>query len=398
MSPAFSLILRIGAFLLGLLCLYVAIFLYEDSEKKIQNKLENLWVRFDELRELAISRHIAFMRIIGSALTSIGDKIFGAKLISLQFIGVSMCYAFVFWSAYTLFAGWKTLTLKTLVESSDLKDIITYSILGSIPYFISTILPAKCEITTGKNITKCFYMTSSNNDGWLNSIRYLFKEDEYLCLCAPMWINFWFIVVVAKFYGEYICPCTWSLPNAPPAVNTFMFGLMLFMTASALIGTAFFILFVLCTRLSLKKISKSDSAIKSIFWLLLGCVPLPIFYILFNFWIYSLRFMSSSKDGKIESLSKGDLFVVLLLVVIIIAAFINIAFFFATGLFLLLAVVLFIHRILWPLLIRPIYALQKLGIAKRSKLLGTVGSFLIFVAFGKFEWLEKIIDKLNPFS
>ena len=52
----------------------------------------------------------------------------------------------------------------------------------------------------------------------------------------------------------------------------------------------------------------------------------------------------------------------------------------------------------WPLLARPVYALQRLGIAHRKKLYGTLGAGLFFLSTGKYEFLEKIIERLNPFG
>ena len=65
--------------------------------------------------------------------------------------------------------------------------------------------------------------------------------------------------------------------------------------------------------------------------------------------------------------------------------------------FVFLAIIMLLHRIFWELLERPVYALQKLGLARRSKLLGTIGTILITAAVGGLPWLEKIVEMLNPF-
>lgn len=68
---------------------------------------------------------------------------------------------------------------------------------------------------------------------------------------------------------------------------------------------------------------------------------------------------------------------------------------FALG-FAMLALVALIHRLFWPLLGRPIYSLQGLGIARRGKLLGTIGLILIGIAIGVVPaWLNGIVERLS---
>ena len=62
-----------------------------------------------------------------------------------------------------------------------------------------------------------------------------------------------------------------------------------------------------------------------------------------------------------------------------------------------LTFILLAHRMLWPFISRPIYSLQSLGIAKRSKLLGSVGALLIIASLGGAIWLEKVVEKLIRF-
>ena len=48
----------------GLLCIYLATFLYETQEGKVQNLLEDLWVRIEDLKLAALSRQTAFVRVV----------------------------------------------------------------------------------------------------------------------------------------------------------------------------------------------------------------------------------------------------------------------------------------------------------------------------------------------
>jgi hypothetical protein len=65
--------------------------------------------------------------------------------------------------------------------------------------------------------------------------------------------------------------------------------------------------------------------------------------------------------------------------------------------FLILALLMIVHRAFWPLINRPIYALAGLGIIRRRKLLGAAGILLLGLAVGyEPSWLKEIIDKLMP--
>jgi hypothetical protein len=48
MPPTLSLILKVIAIVVVGFCFYASIFLYEDREKKLQNVLEDLWIRIDD--------------------------------------------------------------------------------------------------------------------------------------------------------------------------------------------------------------------------------------------------------------------------------------------------------------------------------------------------------------
>ena len=76
--------------------------------------------------------------------------------------------------------------------------------------------------------------------------------------------------------------------------------------------------------------------------------------------------------------------------------FFNLLIAFVSIAFIALAMVMLIHKMLWPLLERPVYALQRFGVARRSKLLATIGIILVGVAIDVFPtWLKDVIDKLT---
>ena len=90
----FILIIRFIALVAGLCCLYLSLFLYENQQGKIQNSLENVWIRIDDLQKNYLARHIAFFRITATLVGSALSRLFGNNLVSIQSIGVCVCFAF----------------------------------------------------------------------------------------------------------------------------------------------------------------------------------------------------------------------------------------------------------------------------------------------------------------
>ena len=86
-------ILHLAVGLLGLVLLYVALFLTETAEGNIQNRLEALWVRVDDLSKVALSRQAAFLQQVSKLLGALFDKLFGTKLISAKAAATSICFS-----------------------------------------------------------------------------------------------------------------------------------------------------------------------------------------------------------------------------------------------------------------------------------------------------------------
>src|ERR1035441_4230660 len=85
--------LRILAGIAGALLLYVAFFLYEDEEARIQNRLEQIWHKIDALQSTAMSKEMAFLQGATRTTSAILDRLLGHKLLSLQSVAVSMTFS-----------------------------------------------------------------------------------------------------------------------------------------------------------------------------------------------------------------------------------------------------------------------------------------------------------------
>jgi hypothetical protein len=83
----------IGKWLLGLLggiLIYTSLLLRENEEGELQNRLEALWIRIDDLRSNAVSKEAAFLKAIADIITKGFNFIFGERLLSLKSIIISM--------------------------------------------------------------------------------------------------------------------------------------------------------------------------------------------------------------------------------------------------------------------------------------------------------------------
>jgi hypothetical protein len=65
--------------------------LYEDEQGRIQNKLEEWWVKLRDQEDSAISRHAAFMRAVARLATHGFDRVFGERIFSFRALWVSGC-------------------------------------------------------------------------------------------------------------------------------------------------------------------------------------------------------------------------------------------------------------------------------------------------------------------
>lgn len=86
-------ILRVLAGVAGALSLYAALFLYEDEQGKIQNKLEEWWVGLSDMQSEALSRHTGFMREVARLTTQGFDRLLGPRLLSPSVLMPSSFYS-----------------------------------------------------------------------------------------------------------------------------------------------------------------------------------------------------------------------------------------------------------------------------------------------------------------
>ena len=327
-----TVVLRAISLFCGFLFIYSALFLYEDEQGRIQNTLESLWVRINDSHRYFISKHTMFMRVVANLTSSVVDRLLGERLFSLKFLGVS------------ILSSWASIIFISLLHSLNGEansGTITFTItflalisFGTIPLFI--------------------------------------KSDK--------WMKEWFVIVLS-----FHCPMIvlWALQISPPLPGERLTFMALILTVLCL-GILCDMFFIIVTRKLLRWSSGLESFYKIVAVILLDSLmafSLVIAPLVCIFWLYKDPFGDERKYTAF---------------VVLFTAFSNLLDAFIATLFLVLALIILAHRLLWPLFERPVYSLQKLGIAKRSKLLGTIGVVLVSVALGaEPTWLKSIVDRFD---
>lgn len=88
---------RVLAFALGSICFYVAFFLYEDEEGRLQNRIEELWIAiYQRAKETDVLSTALFNRIAQLCVRFL-NWLFGDKLFSLRMAFASMTFSFLSW-------------------------------------------------------------------------------------------------------------------------------------------------------------------------------------------------------------------------------------------------------------------------------------------------------------
>jgi len=89
----FLLVIRLFAFVIGLVAYYCAFFLHEDEQGKLVNRIDQLWIAVDDKKKRAGGIAPALLNKVADIVKRTIDRILGRKLVSAQLVGVSVCYA-----------------------------------------------------------------------------------------------------------------------------------------------------------------------------------------------------------------------------------------------------------------------------------------------------------------
>jgi hypothetical protein len=302
--------------LLGLFCVLTAIVLYPNEEGKIQSKFEDFWIRVDDFRNLALTRHAAFMTQVARLETRLLDRILGTQLISLQFVLVSACF-----SLASTFAALLMLSPWMYVDLSPVKGEL---LRAFVLFFCSPLI-----------VVIAFFLLKN-------------RSARLLLLMLSVTL---FATLIIQMTGMF----------DPSDSDSPIVGLNI--TAMFVGGFISDIAFIAVMRRLLRFAGQetrtlSVVAVMALAMLLAGCLMSPLFLLL------RAATIGQADPGRVLSLgavvSLADTFDAILAL-----------------LFVILALLLLVHRAVWPLLTRTLFRMQDIGTKGRRSILTAVGLALL---------------------
>ena len=100
-------IFNVIGLILGSLLLYSGLFLREDEQGKLQNRLEEIWIRTDDFKVKAVERHTQLVREVINLLLRMISKIWGDKtftfrafIVTYLVLQASINFSFFVWYAF----------------------------------------------------------------------------------------------------------------------------------------------------------------------------------------------------------------------------------------------------------------------------------------------------------
>jgi|SRR5271157_4461976 len=340
MPNLLHILLRILAGIAGALLLYVAFFLYEDEEARIQNRLEQIWRKIDALQSIAMSKEVAFLQEGTRTTSAILDQLLGHKLVSWQSIAVSMAFSLASLFFVLVCGGPSTLTRW---QFGMVSNGILLVFLGSVPALAAT----------DRSLTR--------------------SRTYFVGLMS--WVT---LIIASTAYGATV-----SAFNRVDAECLECVVLNAgFYELAVLCGVIVDMFFIVFFRWTLRKIGRFSSlAVLVLMLMAVGSIAallvIPAVPLFANSLVRTggkallfLRWVSAT--------NLVDALCLLLLVAVM--------------------MLLLVHRLLWPLIKRPIYAANRKQLIKNTKLLGAMGAMLLLYAFPNnplVKWITHFLPNLK---
>lgn len=315
--------------ILGFLFIYAALFLYEDEEGVWQNRLEKWRYAVGRKKESSMAGVAQFVRSIAALTGRIFDRLFGYQLISLRGIGVSACY-----SIASFLLSLQLVSILKLPKAPPMSletwfQFGLFCILGSIPAFIQ-------------------------------------KKELWLWGMAVFAST---VIPFGRVFDLFALKVGYSLT----------FGVSTFVVFIFSVSLAFDVLYIALTRWMLRKAAESARLFKIIGVIALNCA-LGVFL---GIGPIILGLIALTIDVKLS----GPTWFGVASIGVMLGSLLNLVDILACSAFLLVLIFILLHRLVWPLIERPLYACARFQVIKNKKLLWTAGLVLIFapkgVALGK---------------
>lgn len=332
--------LKLVAGLLGSLFIYMAVFLYKDEREGIQNYLDEAWKELRKRQGIAISRHVAFMQTVATLTSRLFDWIFGERYFSLRALTVSIC-------------------------------------LSTLSLLVSLVVQGLYE----------WDPAAAAEGPQMLLLGILFAIIAIFMICLVLCIRFprlserrtWFLLV---FCAALIV--TVQILRDEEADLTVLYLATLIVGSAAVLFASFAcdIAFIAVTRQAVRWASGLTSFPKIVGIVILNLL-MAAALLVYPFWWSSERLyydLGANEIGSWTGIYNPVAGVGETVHVLSCSNFVDAL---GASVFIMLGLLMLLHRVFWPLLARPVYALADLGVIGHRKLLGTAGLALLGYATGK---------------
>src|ERR1041385_2035142 len=130
-------LLQIASAALGMLLVSWSIFLYEGEERVIDETLAAWWIEVDDFAQTAVKRNLAMLRIAARAVGGWLDGVFGERLVSVRAVSASLTLS----RASLFLVAFVTSLLDLLKERSnvvtDLIGVLLVALLSAALFYIA---------------------------------------------------------------------------------------------------------------------------------------------------------------------------------------------------------------------------------------------------------------------
>lgn len=348
--------LRILAAIAGGFCLLTAFLAYPDEEGRMQTALEDLWTKIDDHQKAALSLHTAFMQEVAKSVSRGFDLLFGHKLFSIRCLGVSIAYSIA------------SVPLAMILSAVYFHFIEEAPFPSPGPQIDFLTIPGSISIA---------YL-------FIGTIPILFDGFRFM----KTWL-FFIVTSACVFWVLGFSLPDWSLSQK--LTNLASTGLP---AIAASFGSD--VLFIAATRQCLRWASEMKQSYRIAVLVLFNFIFAAGFVLVPYIWAFGTTM--SEAIGDILAGFGGDspqppTQFVLPVDIVLSASASNTIDLLAASIFILLAVLLLVHRVFWPLLNRSIFRFQEVGTKGRRAILVTVGLLLLSASTG-----DKVVDYAKKIS
>jgi hypothetical protein len=314
---------------------YAAALIREDEEGRVQNRLEEWWIRLMYRRDAELSRAARFMQGVATLSSRAFDSVLGESLWSFQAVGASLWFSL---------AG--------------------FGIAGLVTAFAARHIP--------KLASKVQQIPNTSHLWVLVAVCVGFGILPFLAG------RVWALVIWTLVAFTYLLPLSgfvWFAMNRYgfAAVFRVLAGIALVL----LLSFGFDVLYISITRLMLRMLLRLRQPHE-----IIGIVVLDV--ILACALVYGpIELATVLMKPYLLGNSGAWAFA---------ALFFNFGDFIACSVFFVVMLAVLAHRLMWPVLERPIYALQRYGVIRQKKLLWSIWAVLLAGPYNIFEVAKYLVE------